>query len=256
MDECSEVRLELDAYFSGEVDAGRSTAIEEHLRACPSCRAECSDVAGLVTRLRRFGLRLQPTRSFTPDIVLRKPRRRLRVAHVVAAAAFVCAILGTAASLAPGLAEWITVLPVGGVLREQRSVIAQERERADRADSEKAELERTLTATLFVQMPAGAEATLTEYLGRLDLSPSTGETPSVRALIDPLGTGRQPSRVRLSSIRALKRIGSKGLRISARLAVHYPGETDTTDVAVMIEMSRENRGEWEVTRVVKILTGL
>jgi anti-sigma factor RsiW len=40
MMQCEEIAVELDAYRTGELDAGKKAAIERHIHQCPDCRAE------------------------------------------------------------------------------------------------------------------------------------------------------------------------------------------------------------------------
>jgi hypothetical protein len=38
--QCEEITIELDAFMTGELDAGRSDEIQRHIQQCPGCRAE------------------------------------------------------------------------------------------------------------------------------------------------------------------------------------------------------------------------
>jgi anti-sigma factor RsiW len=44
-DTCAQVRLELGAYLLGAIEPAQRAMVNRHLRACPACRAELSDLA-------------------------------------------------------------------------------------------------------------------------------------------------------------------------------------------------------------------
>jgi hypothetical protein len=50
---CAQVRLELGAYLVGAIEPAQRALFSRHLRTCPACRAELSDMAGLPSLLRR-----------------------------------------------------------------------------------------------------------------------------------------------------------------------------------------------------------
>ncbi len=41
---CEDIAVELDAYSTGELDAGRCTLIEQHIQQCPACGAELARI--------------------------------------------------------------------------------------------------------------------------------------------------------------------------------------------------------------------
>jgi anti-sigma factor RsiW len=51
---CAQVRLELGAYLVGAIEPAQRALVNRHLRMCPACRAELSDMAGLPSLLRRI----------------------------------------------------------------------------------------------------------------------------------------------------------------------------------------------------------
>jgi Putative zinc-finger len=53
-DPCAHVRLELGAYLVGAIEPAQRAMVNRHLRTCPACRAELSDMAGLPSLLRRI----------------------------------------------------------------------------------------------------------------------------------------------------------------------------------------------------------
>jgi anti-sigma factor RsiW len=53
-DPCARVRLELGAYLVGAIEPAQRAMVNRHLRTCPTCRAELSDMAGLPSLLRRI----------------------------------------------------------------------------------------------------------------------------------------------------------------------------------------------------------
>lgn len=53
-DPCAHVRLELGAYLVGAIEPAQRAQVNRHLKACPACRAELSDMAGLPSLLRRI----------------------------------------------------------------------------------------------------------------------------------------------------------------------------------------------------------
>jgi anti-sigma factor RsiW len=50
---CAQIRPELGVYLLGAIEPDRRPAVESHLTACDSCRAELSALAGLPSLLRR-----------------------------------------------------------------------------------------------------------------------------------------------------------------------------------------------------------
>jgi anti-sigma factor RsiW len=44
MMQCEEIAVEMDAYMTGELDAGKKAAIEQHIQQCPDCRAELETI--------------------------------------------------------------------------------------------------------------------------------------------------------------------------------------------------------------------
>ncbi len=44
---CAEVRLALGVYVIGVIDPGERALVDQHLAACPKCRAELAGLAGL-----------------------------------------------------------------------------------------------------------------------------------------------------------------------------------------------------------------
>jgi anti-sigma factor RsiW len=53
-DPCAQVRLDLGAYLLGAIEPAQRALVNRHLRSCPACRAELSDLAGLPSLLRRI----------------------------------------------------------------------------------------------------------------------------------------------------------------------------------------------------------
>lgn len=53
-DPCAQVRLELGTYLLGSIEPAQRALVNRHLRTCPVCRAELSDLAGLPSLLRRI----------------------------------------------------------------------------------------------------------------------------------------------------------------------------------------------------------
>jgi anti-sigma factor RsiW len=51
--QCAQVRPELGVYLLGAIEPAQRTLVDHHLAACPRCRAELSDLAGLPSLLRR-----------------------------------------------------------------------------------------------------------------------------------------------------------------------------------------------------------
>lgn len=51
---CDQTRLSLGAYLFGAIDPAESAEVEEHVRACPACRAELADLAELPPLLDRL----------------------------------------------------------------------------------------------------------------------------------------------------------------------------------------------------------
>jgi anti-sigma factor RsiW len=50
---CAHLRLKLGVYLLGAIEPAQRAAVDRHLAACRSCRAELSDLAGLPSLLRR-----------------------------------------------------------------------------------------------------------------------------------------------------------------------------------------------------------
>jgi anti-sigma factor RsiW len=101
---CAQVRLELGAYLLGAIEPDRRAPVNQHVTACPACRAELSDLAGLPSLLRRVPAdsagRL--LRDDTPDVTPAPPlstllrriaaiRRRRRILTIAAAAVIAAA---------------------------------------------------------------------------------------------------------------------------------------------------------------------
>ncbi|HEU4488532.1 MAG TPA: anti-sigma factor [Actinomycetota bacterium] len=60
MRRCHEIRLDLPAYLSAELDSDRATALDEHLAECGGCLAELSELDLVTTALSRSGLEHRP----------------------------------------------------------------------------------------------------------------------------------------------------------------------------------------------------
>lgn len=117
-DTCAQVRLELGAYLLGAIEPAQRAMVNRHLRACPACRAELSDLADLPSLLRRIpaDTTSQLLHDDTLDVIPAPPlsmllhrvaaiRRRRRIL-TIAAAAIIAA--GTASGV---LALHATVRP-------------------------------------------------------------------------------------------------------------------------------------------------
>lgn len=95
---CAQIRLEFGAYLLGAIEPAQRALVNCHLRACPECRAELSDLAGLPSLLRRIpaDTASQLLRDDVPDAMppplstlLRRIaaiRRRRRILTIAAAA--------------------------------------------------------------------------------------------------------------------------------------------------------------------------
>jgi hypothetical protein len=115
-DLCAQVRLELGAYLVGAIEPAQRGLVNRHLRTCPACRAELSDLAGLPSLMHRIPadevgrlLHNDPvdTVSAPPlSTLLRRVaaiRRRRRIVAIVAAAIIgAMAIIGAVALHATG----------------------------------------------------------------------------------------------------------------------------------------------------------
>lgn len=66
--DCNEVLSRLDDYVDGEVDSKNGQSIEEHLKACPACRAEHEGLRSLLGQARRLPSSVAPRRDLWPDI--------------------------------------------------------------------------------------------------------------------------------------------------------------------------------------------
>jgi anti-sigma factor RsiW len=105
-DPCAQVRLELGAYLLGSIEPAQRALVNRHLRTCPACRTELSDLAGLPSLLRRIPAddAGQLLRNDPPDLEPAPPlsallrqvaaSRRRRLVVTIAAAV----IAGTAAA--------------------------------------------------------------------------------------------------------------------------------------------------------------
>jgi anti-sigma factor RsiW len=107
---CAQVRLELGAYLVGAIEPAQRALVDRHLRTCPACRAELSDMAGLPSLLRRIpadtvGRLLDqdpPDAAPGPALstllrritALRRRRRVLSVALCISGAAIIAAAAG------------------------------------------------------------------------------------------------------------------------------------------------------------------
>jgi len=104
MNTCRQIRLELAAYDSDELDAAGTAAVERHLDGCRACRTELR-----YEREIRASLGALPTAACPPgvgDFVPSAPPRRVARKRVwswslAAAAALVAAVLGGLATRAP-----------------------------------------------------------------------------------------------------------------------------------------------------------
>lgn len=105
MNDCREVRQSLGIYVLGAIHAEERTQVNEHLIACPACRDELAELAGLPALLRR----VSPDEIDAPDSAPpglldqilarvsrnRRRQRRLRACLAAAAvAAVIAALLG------------------------------------------------------------------------------------------------------------------------------------------------------------------
>ena len=247
MDDCSEVRSELDAHLRGELSFELSAAIEEHLNSCASCRAESENVREISVSVRRLGLMLEPVRPLVPQLTNPRSRMRSHVARVWVAAALAWTLLATAAVFSPRLTQWLVVFPSSRALEENRALVAQERRRADQAGDEGAALERQLTVVLFEQLPRGAKSALMAYIDGVRPLKYRSSQPPLLAVLQREGLGASPSSAELSSIRSVEHREPDALRLHIRLLVRFERVVGARVVPFVIEVSRNGGSEWKVT---------
>lgn len=60
MRRCGEIRLDLPAYLSSELDLARESALDDHLAACPACLGELSELEIVTSVLSDSGLEHRP----------------------------------------------------------------------------------------------------------------------------------------------------------------------------------------------------
>lgn len=68
---CSELDLVLDAYLDGTLVPERRGVVEEHLAACPECRARADALRGLLVDARALPREVRPARELWPGIASR-----------------------------------------------------------------------------------------------------------------------------------------------------------------------------------------
>ena len=177
-DSCAQVRLELGVYLLGAIDPAQRALAGRHLRTCPTCRAELSDLAGLPSLLRRIPADAvgQLVHDNTPHAVPAQPpstllrrvaaiRRRRRILTITAAA-----ITATATAVSGVLALHGTARPAAAV-PAARAVTVQGTDPATGA----------WAAVRYTSQPWGTE---------LQVS-ITGIVPGTRCRLLVTGTGGQ-----------------------------------------------------------------
>jgi anti-sigma factor RsiW len=99
---CEEMLILLDAYFDNELDLTKTVAIEEHLRACASCRSQYELRVALRSRLKDPDLRYAVPNDFADQIrkklaLSSRPTRKIisfRAAAWIPAAVAAAAVFG------------------------------------------------------------------------------------------------------------------------------------------------------------------
>jgi len=112
---CAQIRLELGVYLLGAIDPAHRALVDRHLAACPGCRAELSDLAGLPALLRRipadaiWRLAADDTVPVTPPPLLTRVTAIRRRSRLLAATAAV--VTGIAAASAVQVLHDATTRP-------------------------------------------------------------------------------------------------------------------------------------------------
>lgn len=101
MTTCQRCAADLDDYLDGRLEPGETTAVEEHVAGCPSCRLELEGLRSLHRRIQDLPASIDPDRDLWPGIAGRIGRgtvvdgafgRRRRWWAVAAAAALLLAV--------------------------------------------------------------------------------------------------------------------------------------------------------------------
>ncbi len=79
--DCSQVELELDAFYDGELSPAVRRLVEQHLAACPECQSRLEEIQNLVTCLSSLP-QVQPTKDLArslPNLLTQRSRGNLVV---------------------------------------------------------------------------------------------------------------------------------------------------------------------------------
>lgn len=100
--DCDQDRNLFDAYLDGETTTEQASAVEQHLRTCPSCAAQIAAMVSLRRQTKAAARRFKPSSEFRKSIqsqIARQPRRwptmRFVAAGILSIAAMTLVILGT-----------------------------------------------------------------------------------------------------------------------------------------------------------------
>jgi anti-sigma factor RsiW len=195
-------RLSLGAYVLGALDPVERARFEEHLEACPTCREELVQLAGLPGLLSRVSIE----EALDPPSAARSPAHRRRLAALGSAAA----VAAVAAALILAL---VTGDDTGSPSRPQTVVASSQRTGVSAMMALRPARWGTEVNVRLAGVPAGTRCRLVaigrdgsrdiagtwraDYEGRADVRAATAIPSSDLAYLDVVAGGRRLVRARL-----------------------------------------------------------
>lgn len=247
--DCAQVRENLEGYLAGEISAELSAQIAAHLLACRSCHEESQELAALTERLRKVPDVIAPHGSLLPASMPQHRSPPVKPLVLVAAVLVGWAVFSGALLLWPSLAGRLSFLPVARTMQDERREGEEVQKLAAQLRAANLRLQRELSRRAVAPLPAAALESVQALLHgvRAETTSQGEESPLTKALV--ASSGRAARRAQLATIRAVETLPERELRLHLDVLVTYQGDSKPATVALTVDLRRDARGAWTVTKV-------